>query len=152
MNVFGGQASQTHQSTKLLRILEKKPHLLKSMFPSFRAGDPIAQAIPVYEIDGKRFVTQLQHIGYGIYFHKYGVRWGSEIIVTPVTATLSTDQVFNEKYRATAEMVLPLFSKIEKLGENKEVFSYQFAESESGPLVMLTFYENIQILLCPNKS
>ncbi len=152
MNMFGGKASHTHQTTKLLRILEKKPHLLKSMFPAFRTGESIEKAVPIFDIDGLRFVRQLQHIGYGIYFHKYGKHWESDLIVVPISGILSVDPSLNAKYRSTAEKVLPIFSRIEKTGENKEVFSYQFTEGESGPLVMLTFYENIQILLCPSES
>src|SRR5690606_9479211 len=131
MNIFGSQASQTHQTTKLLRILERTPHLLVSMFPSLQSGGSIEQAVPVYNIDGKRFYAQLQHIGYGVYFHKYGARWNKEIIVVPISGIISTDVLLNKQYHSTAEQVIPLFSKIERQGKNEEVFFYQFAESES---------------------
>src|SRR5690606_23103004 len=152
MNVFGSEASQTHQTTKLLRILNRKPHLLVSMFPSLQSGDSIEQAVPVYNIDGKRFNKQLQHIGYGVYFHKYGTHWNKEIIVVPISGIISNDVLLNRQYQFTAEQVIPLFSKIERQGNNQEVFFYQFAEGGSVPLVMLTFYEKIKILLCPSKS
>lgn len=87
-----------------------------------------------------------------MYFHKYGVHWNTEIIVVPISGIISNDVLLNKKHQLTEEQVIPLFSKIERQGNNEEVFFYQFAEGGSVPLVMLTFYEKIKILLCPSKS
>lgn len=156
-NAFTNQAANLHQNTKLLRILELKPHVWSMLFaeatPAQIIGiDGEVHNTCAFHIDKNRFHTQMEHIAKGVYFKHYGKKWLINVTVVPVQGLVTDNSVANASNQKTHELSSSLFSGLIKHGENQDVFYYQVSESESGDLVLAAFYENVKVIFLYSQN
>lgn len=156
-NAFTNQAANLHQNTKLLRILERKPHvwamLLTQATPAQIIGnDGVVHNTCTFHIDANRFCTQMEHIAKGIYFKHYGKKWLSNVAVAPIQGLLTDNDSANISNKKMHELSIDLFSGMAKHGENRDVFYYQVAEGKSGILVLAAFYENVKVVFLYSQN
>lgn len=157
VNAFTNQAAKIHQNTKLLRILDRKPHvwgmLLAQAKPATIIGsDGKVHSTCTFHIDADRFHTQMEHIAKGIYFKHFSKKWLSDVVVIPTQGLLTDNATANASNRKVHKISSEIFSEIERHGNNQDVFYYQVAEEASGVLVLAAFYENVKVIFLYSQN
>ena len=128
------------QWTKLKRAVERRPVLWNSMCNNSKDVEVVdSHTSKMYEavqmdLDGPRFTKSLELIVLGVYYHRFGKRWGSNIRVHADFVDFPYEQT---KAEIDANRMLvfncaeKLFTSIPRYGDNQDVFWYQVYEPEN---------------------
>ncbi|WP_295471181.1 hypothetical protein [uncultured Pseudomonas sp.] len=144
------QVGILHQQTKLMRIVERKPHvfaeMLKNSMPAtLDKGQGRIEETCAFLLDRERVNTQLEHIARALYFWHYKSKWLSPLIVIPLQGLTDSDQSANAAAISIAARSAGLLRSLPRLGSNQDVFYYQVVDDEDGQVIHAVFFDGMKI-------
>jgi hypothetical protein len=102
-----------------------------------------------YEIDAYRFEKVMEKIAYGLYYHKFGIKWDSEL-------TISTKHFVREDYgKDEVSLFMDNHEGLKKIkrtyGINPDVFQFCFFNFRENNflLLLLKFYDFFEVWVVP---
>lgn len=149
-------AAQRHFSTKIMRVIKRKPHL-RRLFGTFAArqlpGQKGVSPSLTFTVDKARFDKSLDWVARGLYFHHYHEKWSGELmVVSPDMFAIGGigAQVATDLIRGLDQLSTRHFAGAPQHGAIPDVFYYQtYRERDQGLLLMrLVFYGGFVVLVC----
>ena len=141
--------------TKIRRALAKRPtkyRIFKNARPVRFLGIPTGQ----YDIDLGRLSRQFELIARGLYYHHFRRHWPHEIkVAIPFAVGGSAKaKAYSEVMRNTDTMASRFLEHEPILGENREIFHYQYRVSEDGNalVIRMVFYGGMPVTVISNAS
>jgi hypothetical protein len=142
--------------TKILRSIKSRPSKLviyKNPRPVFIKGVTTG----LYDINFDRIFGEVEKISQGIYYHHFRKHWLYPIVVVlPAAIAIGTPEATNHNkvVRATTIMIAKFLETEAVLGENPDVFYYQYKISEDIPgyILRMVFYGGIEISTFSNLA
>lgn len=154
-NLLSNEVAGEQVRTKIFRSIERRPALFQSIF---KDKEPLlvkdGRTGEVYEtvegtLDGNRLERVLAHIARGIYFHHYRKRWDCGLRVFPEFSAFPYEAnaaEINSNAMTVVACAELLFAKVDCYGDNPDVFSYQFLETNEFKYILrLSFYEGTKV-------
>ncbi|WAU77348.1 hypothetical protein [Acinetobacter sp. TR3] len=145
------EAASIHQNTKLIRILERKPHvwieLVKNSKPVQIIDEKgVKHQTCEFYLDPIRVSSQFDHIARGIHFYHFQEKWLNNISVHYLNGLKTDNQNINKANSEIAFVLEATFSDKEKHGQNQEVFYYQVMQDSSIKLIRAMFFEKVEVI------
>ena len=138
LNILNNGAALTHFQTKVLRALNRNPGLLNAFAKvqqpviAVKADGTAINSLMV-EIDNKRFISALDHVAQGVYYHKYQRRLIGHCSILPdfmLFGDAEEGVQLNEQNSLVVSIAKPVFDSRPEEGSNPEIFSYVFLEPD----------------------
>lgn len=153
-----------HFESKAMRAFRRRPATFVCLMANLTQVQLVDESGEVYEtaafeVDLQRFDRCMWKTAVALYYDETGKKWlGGSRVLSNVFVDLDGSDA--EKHNAIREdnfsRMRAAFRDTPAKGENPEVFSYRLVESRDSAALLLTFYENIQVvvLLCdaPQES
>jgi hypothetical protein len=110
-----------------------------------------------YEIDYERIERQFDRISRGIYYHHFHRHWPFQIgILFPgaISIGLPQSEEQNRNNREIASSVQQFLQHEKRLGNNQEIFFYQYKIREDilGYMLRMVFYGGIEVITISTKE
>lgn len=155
-NIGVNTAGLKHWQSKIRRALSKRPSKY-SLFKNPRPVQVMGISTGAYEIDYERVLYQFDLIVRGLYFYHFKQHWIHAIqLIVPFAVSIGSisAQHYNQTIRETAILVSNFLQHEPRLGDNPEVFYYQYKLKENGQgLVMrMVFYGGIEVAAISNPE
>ena len=148
MALLSGKYGQLQSTTKVLRILKRKPALLAKVLEKVSPAyikdlqtGKISETIAL-EIEHDRINSSLESCARALFFNDFNHRFEGNIRVTPLFLS-DIDPKFNASVARLSSATDMLFKNIELKGNNPSIFTYRFRSDEYPNKIVLemTFYE-----------
>jgi len=142
--ISGNELARDHVWPKILRSIQRKPE--KSfLFRNIRPGQIAGINTGVFDADINRFFRIMERIDRGLYFHIFRQYWFEDIkVFPPATAFYKlNDPTDNAARRILEQGFENQFGLLPKLGNNPEVFYFQFYGDHSSLLMKNVFFGGI---------
>lgn len=135
--------------TKIRRAMLKRPSK-KGIFKNLQPINFQGINTGAYSIDFERLSRQFDLISRGIYFYHFREHWAYEInLAIPFAIPLASEQAqkHSQAMVETAQHVTWFLKTEPKLGENKEIFYYQYKLRTDSPglALRMVFYDGIEV-------
>lgn len=153
ISLLSGKYGQQQGTTKVIRILKRKPALKAKVFekisPAYvkdvQTGE-ISETV-VLEIEHDRINSSLDSCARALFFNDFNRRFEGNIRVTPLFLS-DIDPKFNESVAHLLSATDMLFKNIEPKGNNPSIFTYKFRSDEDPNKIVLemTFYEGARAI------
>ena len=138
-----------HWRTKIRRAMQKRPSK-RGIFHNPQRVQYQGKETGAYSIDFERLKRQFDFICRGIYFFHFNEPWNHDIdLVIPFALSRASGQ--NQKYNQAMTKLINLVSQSLEhesvLGENPEVFYYQYKLKAESPgfMMKMVFYNGIEV-------
>lgn len=143
---FGNQRlGSSHFATKVLRALLRSPGYQAAVLQNSIVTEIGGRRTRALRVDDQRFEYVMEKTAKALFFHLTGRKWfGSPIVLCPAFfhANLGSKKLERRPEFQELEMFASaLFGESETHGANPGVFFFQLAESLSGIIARLTFYQ-----------
>ncbi|MDO6774342.1 hypothetical protein Q4591_03165 [Shewanella sp. 3_MG-2023] len=150
-NAMTNEVADIHQKTKLKRILDRKPHIFKTLIQNsvpIQVIDPDGkEAVScIFKLDKNRFFEQLRCVANGIYFHHLKEKATLHTEVNPIKGFSTTSKNANQNNSISKSYSDKLFPNIQKYGDNPDIFYYQVSSETPKMLMKLVFYRDIEFI------
>lgn len=103
------------------------------------------------KLDMNRFDDAMSKCARALYFEQTKTKFLGLITVRTSFTLYAVSDAHNEQVQGAFENAEKFFSRKPAIGENAEVFSYQWDESEESCMMLLTFYKNLKVLVRLDK-
>jgi len=155
-NIEVNSAGLKHWQTKIRRALRKR----SSKYSLFKNPRPIrflGIQTGAYEIDFERMSHHLDLIARGLYFHHIKKHWPYAIqLAIPFAISVGSNaaQRYSQAMRETAVLAFGFLQNEPRLGDNPEVFYYQYKLKDDGPgfIMRMVFYGGIEVAALSNPE
>jgi len=146
-----------HWKTKVLRSIKKRP----AKYRIYKDPRPISiNGVPTgyYRINFDRISEEIKRISRGIYYHHFNKQWRYPIgVVFPDAIAIHNTKAnfHNTITRKTTNMLSNFLVNEPKLGDNSEIFYYQYKFDPEIPYYFLrmVFYGGIEVsTISPEKA
>jgi len=140
---------------RVVQSFRNSPALLTTLTKNsqkvyIREGNNTAETT-AFQIDRDRIDKVLKKIAYAIFHHKCGEIWKRELIIQ--TEYLRTESMEADEFGKLIQAARPLLGNFDLVGDNPQVFKYQFLITESDDindqLLVMKFYEGFEVWAAP---
>lgn len=154
-NAMANDVAGIHQKTKLMRILDRKPHIFRALLenstPVKIIKDDGSEAEScIFNLDKERFFEQLRCVANGIYFHHLKIKVTGHTEVNPIKGISTTSEKANQNNALSKRYSDKIFPGIKKHGDNPDIFYYQVSSETPEMLMKLVFYKDIEFIAAFN--
>ncbi len=151
MSLPSNEVAKNQFLTKIHRAINKNPSLLRRFviqYEEVSVHDTVTnkwfKTIAI-QPEHHRLVSIFTSIAKGIYYLEKGTFWNSHIHVV-IEFTLSfSDIKSNDKQEELVQGLDTVFSNIPQIGQNPEVFTYQFTNINGSSLCRFNFYGSSRV-------
>lgn len=152
-NIGGNGHKLNHFKTKVMRAIERKPHVFKSLMPNQQpvllVDDEGNQHQSFsYNIDEERIDRIFKHIACGLFFHHTGKKWsGRYWVFCPGFLVVEGEDPAktNQTIQDIAENMEAGFTNIGKIGHNPDIFTYSFvSDAQNQHVLSMSFYRDFK--------
>jgi hypothetical protein len=156
----GNDHKQRHFKTKIMRAVDRKPHVfisfLDELYPVYLEGpNGTVEESACFKVNLERFDRAVQHMACGIFYHHYKRKWrGGFKVFTNILMDMSSRNApeVNALIQEVSQKIDQTFSGLVSLGENDEIFKYKiFSDIKDRHAVHMTFYEGVQVTVLLNN-
>ena len=153
-------AAEHHFLTKVTRTIKRKPSLInkltgnsKSVLIGNMVTGEIGQSITL-EIDPERLNSCFEHIAMGIFYHYFGYRWEGKLNIhlNFMLSMNPEDKKYNEQLREMDLKSEQLFTSVDSIGENKEIFHYKVIDKGESKAIRMYFYGENRLVALFNPN
>ena len=152
--LLGNEYKDGQVDTKIMRAIERSPHVYTSFLKEFRPAflkkpDGKVEESAYFKVDLDRFEGIAHHMARGIFFYHYGKKWlGGYSFFSNMLIDLNSKNAeeVNSDVLRVVEYASLLFKDHMEYGANKEIFKYKIvSESENYHGVHMIFFEGVEI-------
>jgi len=150
----GNEDKQNHFDTKLVRAIERKPHVYEFFLKDMKevtipTGDGKYEQAAVFRVDAPRLENIVRHMSSGIFFHHYQKKWNGTFRMftnSMFDMTSNNASEVNKTIHEVAAKISQAFGSEVAHGKNGNIFSYKmYSEGEERHAIFMTFFEGFEI-------
>lgn len=152
--IQGNSHKQSHFDTKVMRAVQRKPHVFVSFLPELRPvrlqmTDGRVGESACFKVNLDRFDRAIHHMACGIFYHHYKRKWlGNFRVFTNALLDVTSKNApdVNKTIQEVGSTISRAFSSSAAFGDNDEIFSYKMYSDElDRHAIHMNFYEGFEI-------